>query len=313
MRITFINGLYLPYGAGGAENTLRLLATELARRGHICSIVTLTPEPNAWVGPTEGIPVHYLPLANVYWPYGGPRPRLLRPLFQAADAFNPIMGGRVRRALRLLRPDVVHCHNLPGFSVSAWVAAASLRIPIVQTIHDYYPGCARSTMWRPGRGNCSSLCPECRIFTTPRRALSWLPDAVTCVSHRVFDRLTDNGAFRRARAGIQPVRIIRGNNPYDFASCLYRAAIPPLTLGFLGRLELPKGLEVLLDAVSQLPLKLLVAGTGKAVYEATLRDRAQAHPNVEFIGRVDPEVFFPRIDLLVIPSVWEVSVPPRLS
>ncbi|HET7882887.1 MAG TPA: glycosyltransferase, partial [Acetobacteraceae bacterium] len=214
MRITLLNGLYPPHGAGGAENTLRLLASQLSERGHVCSILTLTPSSQPEKADVDGIDVRYLPLANVYWPYREPRPRSLRSMFHAADAFNPVMAVRVRRSLQELRPDVVHCHNLLGFSSSSWAAAASLQLPIVQTIHDYYLACPRSTMWRPGTGNCATPCLECRVFSKPRRMASYLPDAVTCVSHRIFDRICAAGAFRGARQGRQPVRIIRGNNTH---------------------------------------------------------------------------------------------------
>ena len=309
MRITFVNGLFPPHGAGGAENSLRLLAAELSRRGHVCSLVTLTPGRRPWVEEVDCIQVHYLPLANVYWPFRGPRPRPLRPLFQAADAINPVMGVRVHRALRLTRPDVVNCHNLQGFSVAAWLAAARLRLPIVQTIHDYYLACSRSTMWRPVRGNCVSLCPECRIFAAPRRALSWCPDAVTCVSHRVFDRLTDTGAFARALSGRQPVRIIRGNNPKVVGRGVRRPDSEALTLGFMGRLEPAKGLETLLDAVVGLPVTVLVAGHGEEEYEVALRARVASNTKIDFLGHVCPEAFFPQVDMLVIPSVWEDPFP----
>src|SRR5690349_19330745 len=102
MHITFVNGLYPPHGAGGAEVTLQLLAAQFANRGHICSVISLTRDRHSQTEAVDGIPVHYLPLANLYWPHGSRRPRALRPLFQAADAFNPVMGVRVRRTLAAL-------------------------------------------------------------------------------------------------------------------------------------------------------------------------------------------------------------------
>jgi hypothetical protein len=117
MRITFVNGLYPPHGAGGAEMTLRWLASQLASRGHTCSVVTLAPHRDASTGVVDGIPVHYLPLTNVYWPHTAHRPPLKRPLFQALDAYNPVMGQRLHYVLAGLKPDVVHSHNLQGRSV----------------------------------------------------------------------------------------------------------------------------------------------------------------------------------------------------
>jgi len=312
MRITFVNSLYPPHGAGGAETTLRWLASQLVARGHSCSVVTLSPDREASAGAIDGIPVHYLPLANVYWPHVAYRPPLKRPLFQVLDAYNPVMRQRMRHALAELKPDVVHSHNLQGFSAAAWTAAARLGIPIVQTIHDYYFACPRSAMWRPGKGNCPLPCMECRLFSAPRRMLTRLPAVVTAVSHRVFDRLVAAGAFPAAADGRQPVRIIRGNNagPMDRGGEPQPAA--GLRLGFFGRLDPLKGLDNLLDAIAELPpqaVTLRVGGSGAPDYVAALQRRAATLPNVTFMGHVDPAAFFPAIDLLVIPSVWEDPFP----
>ena len=313
MRLTFVNTLYPPHGAAGAETTLRLLAAQMMTRGHDCNVVTLTPERRLETGAIDGIPVHYLPLANVLWPHGASRSPLLRALFQTIEIYNPVMKRRLKALLGRLAPDVVNFHNLQGFSVSAWTAARELKIPVVQTLHDYYAVCARSAMWRPGRGNCASLCPECNAFSKPRRAMSGIPDVVTCVSNRVFDRLTNAGAFPGASTGRQPVRIIRGNNAMEtLPPAKPSTAGPPLRLGFMGRLDPSKGLENLIDAVKQLSAgsaSLHVAGTGKPEYVRALHERAASAANIAFVGHASPTDFFPTIDLLVIPSIWEDPFP----
>ena len=312
MRITFLNGLYPPHGAGGAETTLGWLAQQLAARGHDCSVVSLTPHNSTSEDKIDGIPVHYLPLANVLWPFGSDRPRALRPLYQIADAFNPIMQRRLASKLIQLRPDILHCHNLQGFSVSAWKAAARLGIPIVQTIHDYYLACPRSAMWRPRQGNCRRACTECRVFAAPRRALSGHPAAVTCVSHRVFDRLVAAGSFAQAARGLQPVRIIRGNNSDGPLPAPVPNPGSGIRLGFIGRIDPLKGLDALLDAMAVLPptaLSLRIAGTGAPDYVAALKAKAGSMSNVAFLGHVNPASFFATLDLLVIPSQWEDPFP----
>lgn len=313
MRLTFLNTLYPPYGAAGAETTLRLLAAQMMDRGHDCNVVTLTPGRQAEAREIDGIPVHYIPLANVFWPHGASKMLPWRVTFQTIEAYNPVMKRRLTRLLQRLSPEVVNFHNLQGFSASAWSAAQDLRIPIVQTLHDYYTACPRSAMWRPGQGNCASLCSECRVFSRPRRAMSGIPDAVTCVSNRVFDRLTKAGAFPRAVAGQQPIRIIRGNNAAD---ALPDVAPPvprvPLRLGFMGRLDPSKGLENLIDAVRRLPegaASLRIAGTGRPDYTQALHARAAGVAGISFLGHAAPPEFFPSIDLLVIPSIWEDPFP----
>jgi glycosyltransferase involved in cell wall biosynthesis len=146
------------------------------------------------------------------------------------------------------------------------------------------------------------------VFGAPRRRASRLPQAVTSVSHRVLDRLTAAGAFGREG---QQLRVIRGNNPHG--------ALPPapeparggvLRLGYIGRLDPSKGLSNLLDAVARLPpgaARLLIAGSGPPAYVAALRRIAPQ--DVEFLGQVEAALFYPRIDLLVVPSVWEDPFP----
>lgn len=104
MHIVFLNALYPPNGPlGGAEATLRFLVQSLSARGHTCSVVTMTPARNFTQGRVDDAAVYYIPLANVYWPFGNRRPRLLRPIFQLLDAYNPVMRWRVARLLRKLR------------------------------------------------------------------------------------------------------------------------------------------------------------------------------------------------------------------
>jgi len=312
VRLTFLNTLYPPYGAAGAETTLHLLAAQMMERGHDCNVVTLTPGKRAETREVDGIPVHYVPLANIYWPHGANKPLALRVMFQTIESYNPVMERRLTKLLRQLTPDVVNFHNLQGFSASAWSAARTLQIPMVQTLHDYYTACPRSAMWRPGHGNCASPCSECRVFSRPRRAMSGLPDAVTCVSHRVFDRLTSAGAFPRAVTGQQTIRIIRGNNAAEALPDVAPQALgTPLRLGFMGRLDPSKGLEHLIDAVGRLSgaASLRIAGTGQADYTRALQARAAGVAGIEFAGHVQPSEFFPGIDLLVIPSVWEDPFP----
>lgn len=89
-----------------------------------------------------------------------------------------------------------------------------------------------------------------------------------------------------------------------------RADRPPgtaLTIGYMGRLEQIKGIELLLDAMRSLTAEevtLLVAGSGDPGYIEAVK-RSGALPNVKFLGFTRPEEFFPRIDVLIVPSIWE--------
>ena len=78
-------------------------------------------------------------------------------------------------------------------------------------------------------------------------------------------------------------------------------------VGFIGRLDTPKGVHVLIDAAHHLvgkSIELIIAGDG--VLEDVLKAQADGLENVSFIGRLgEPYNFLNSLDLLVVPSIRE--------
>ena len=78
-------------------------------------------------------------------------------------------------------------------------------------------------------------------------------------------------------------------------------------IGFIGRLDTPKGVHVLISAMHNLKhenIKLIIAGDGPLRQE--LVNRVRNLKSVQFVGRVsDPYDFFNTISLLVVPSIRE--------
>ncbi len=82
--------------------------------------------------------------------------------------------------------------------------------------------------------------------------------------------------------------------------------MPKLRLGFMGRLDVIKGIEPLLECLEDLNdprIELDIAGRGSAQYESGLRSRF-ARPGFNFLGFASPQQFYPQIDALIMPSVW---------
>ena len=245
MNVAFITSLYAPHGVGGAERTVQTLAEMLVRRGHQATVISLSPDGRATEGQLNGVATHYVPLANIYWPFGGARRGpLQRAVWHVADAYNPVMGHRVGRILDRVRPDVVQASNLLGFSVATWRAAHKRGIPVVQMLHDYYLACPNSSMFRGGV-NCRTQCGACKIYSQPRRTLSGTPAAVISLSQRMLDRLETCGLFEEVERKV----VIHGASSLKAQTEAPTGDRPPrLTVGYLGRMEPTKGIEVLLDA-----------------------------------------------------------------
>jgi glycosyltransferase involved in cell wall biosynthesis len=306
MKVLFVSTLYAPNERGGAERTVRIVAEALVANGHQATVVSLSPDGVAREGEVNGVRTYYVPLANLFWKQSEEsRSPLARMAWHAVDAWNPIMASRVRRILEREKPDVVQTGNLQGFSVSLWRTVRQMNIPLVQMLHDYYLGCPKCTMTQ-GLENCAKQCGSCHVFATPRRMSSNLPAAVISLSRRMLTRLEDTGLF----AQVPDKFIIHGasNARINAKPRANRAPGSAIVVGYLGRMEKDtKGIEVLLDAAKKLPahqVRVLLGGKGDETYMEELR-AAYAGSNVQFLGFVKPAEFLERIDVLVVPSVWE--------
>ncbi|MCS3655573.1 glycosyltransferase family 4 protein [Salinibacter ruber] len=301
MDILIVNTLYAPYQVGGAERSVQLLAEGLSGHGHNVVVACTKPEKGVETQVVNGVRVYYIGLKNLYWQLDEETKQTwLKPFWHALDSFNPFMQREVEAVIEAEDPDLVHTHNLGGFSVTAWRAAREASRPIVHTLRDYSLLCPRN-MFRGGE-NCARQCGICRPFAEPRNRLSHNVDAVVGISDFVLDRHQSFGYFSNARLHT----VI--HNPYvlsDEVEGEHSAPATPPNFGFLGRLSPMKGIERVLQAIEAVedPPDLFIGGTGDEDYVESLHadyDGSAAH----FLGFVDPTAFFSDVDVLVVPSVW---------
>lgn len=301
MKVVIVNNLYAPNMRGGAERSVQLLAEGLVRTGVEATVVCID-EVARETAELNGVKVVTLGVANVYWPFGEASPSTLwRKLWHLVDLYNPVMERRVVEVLKTERPDIVHTNNLQGMSVAPWRAAALLRRPVLHTLRDYYLTCARATRFRDGK-NCATACSECRLFCAARRRLSAGVDAVVGSSRFILAHHTTLGFF--------PGASIR--TAIDNAAISFRPPPPPhkpMVFGCLGRLESFKGVDLVIDAFAQRDddWELLIAGVGPDEVVAGLKKQAAAArrpEQIRFLGWTDSDAFMRRVDVLVIPSLW---------
>jgi glycosyltransferase involved in cell wall biosynthesis len=81
--------------------------------------------------------------------------------------------------------------------------------------------------------------------------------------------------------------------------------------GYIGGLVPAKGVELLLRTFSHLAgltdISLVIAGSGSSDYVRKLEQYKT--DNIHFLGYSSPEVFFSNIDILVVPSLWNDTLP----
>lgn len=92
----------------------------------------------------------------------------------------------------------------------------------------------------------------------------------------------------------------------------WSAHIDRIRVGFLGRLDPKKNLDLLIEAISEIPTaSLKIAGDGPAEYTRRLHDLAQRYDlneRLEWLGFLDSRSvhrFFDSIDVLAMPSSYE--------
>jgi glycosyltransferase involved in cell wall biosynthesis len=304
-----VNSLYDPIILGGAERSVQFLAEAIADQ-HEVVLVTLSREKRTSTTRQNGVLVYRVGIKNLYWPFHkDEQVKFVKPLWHLLDSFNPYMKQTIEKIIQIENPDIIHTNNLLGFSVSIWEATARHRIPLVHTLRDYYLLCPRSSMFRNNQ-ICTKQCVECQFLSIARKRTSKHVNAVVANSKFIMDMHLNMEFFRRST--YQQVIYNAYAPPQSISPISETAPSLPLNLGYIGRLDQPKGIEWLLDFITShqdLPVKLWVAGkSAEAHYEEHLTAEYQ-NASIEFLGYIKPEKFFEKIDLLIVPSLWHDPLP----
>ncbi len=166
MRIALVNWARIEHGAslgGGVNGYAQGLALELTRKGHevhwLCGGTTREPEVAAHDHVTvpcfvrrhpdwRGIRVHEV----INSPIRAPS------LAQAHDPIGEVSCRKlavvVDRLWREIRPEVIHIHNIEGFSLDALFSHATLGAKRVWSLHNYHSICPQVYLMQHHRTPC---------------------------------------------------------------------------------------------------------------------------------------------------------------
>jgi len=300
MRILMACAAFPPFIDGGGPISAMIVAKLLLAAGHDVQVVNVAGEDKHEI--FEGVPVHRLRSLNVDWNYRLPRPAWKKLAWHALENFNPRAFFAMRREIRRTRPDIVLTDSIENVNVATWAAAKSLGVPVCHILRSTFLLCWKGSMWRNG-DNCARACGSCRATSYGKKLTSRLVDAVVGETDFIVARHLDEGYFPNATSHRIPGAIapLAATSPRE-GSLRGR----PLRLGFIGVHAAIKGLDTLAAAAHRLkgqPVEFLIAGTGQGDYAASLPERFPKD-NTRFLGWVQPDAFFPQIDVLVVPSLF---------
>ena len=211
--------------------------------------------------------------------------------------------------------DVLHVHNtFPLISPALYWAAASARVPVVQTLHNFRLLCPQAMLLREGR-----VCRDC-VGSVPLPAVrhgcyrgSRAQTAVLAgmlVLHRGLGTWQRKVQRYVALSDFCRDEFVRGGLPAERIAIkpnFVNAPAPPSTVErrgilFVGRLSPEKGIATLLSAAATLPPgSLYLAGDGP---EAA---RVAGVPGLLTLGNLAPRAVADAMAsavAVVVPSIW---------
>lgn len=290
----------------------RIQARALQEMGMDVAFLVTSDQPGLHRENVDGVTVWRAGIRNLFWRFKDVKhPWIVRKLWHLLDLYNFMMKPYVDRVLDQERPDIVVCHNLMGWSISAWGSCFKRGLPVVQILHDQYLLCPASSMFRRG-GICRKQCRTCRLMRIPHKRMSSGLAAVVGVSGFVLNRFLEYGYFR----GVPHFRVIHnacdGKTSSRFPLSTDRRNDEKTRFGFMGRLAYPKGIDELLSAFSQSPIpgtELIIAGDLSSPYSVCLQETYGDVSEILFAGRMSPADFYSQVDVLVVPSLWEDTFP----
>ncbi|MES2090651.1 MAG: glycosyltransferase, partial [Pseudomonadota bacterium] len=230
---------------------------------------------------------------------------------------------QIQALVAQFRPEVIHVHNtLPLVSPSVYWAAHAAGIPVVQTLHNFRLMCPQATFLRHGK-----VCEDC-LGKVPWRAVIHRcyresavqtgAVAVMLSMHRGMGTFENKVSRYIALNEFCKAKFVAGGLPADrivvkpnFVSWVPTPQWDQRAGGlYVGRLSIEKGIQVLLEAIRQLPdHRVVVVGSGP--FESEVRDVAGGAyagflPLDQIMARLSRSAF------LVLPSICYEGFPRTL-
>ncbi len=275
---------YPPYSFGGDAMYTYRLAHALGDAGHRADIIHCTDayrllhpaHPEIAFAEHPNVPRHEL-RSGYSW---------LSPLLTQQTGQPHLKQSHIREVLNRICPDVIHYHNISllGPGVLKLDPAQGQAVKMY-TMHDHWLVCPMHVLWKFNRRPCEKpACFRCMLMGR-RPPQLWRHTGLLKKTSRHVDQFLSPSRFAASmhaqRGFSQPVAHL----PYFMERVDHEWQHPgprpqeaPYFL-FVGRLELIKGLQTLIELWDRIPaVDLLVAGAG--TYEATLlfaRRRAPTH------------------------------------
>jgi len=335
VKVLLVVHQYPPFRIGGTEIYTRMLAHELARRGHDV-VLYFRADFNRRPFAAHDETVNGIHARRVSAPLVGWRSF---PLVEFYRTFlNPTIERDFAAFLAREQPDVVHFQHVMALSARLIPIARRMGFPVVLTLHDYWFLCSNSQLIWPDaqvcRGKALGLnCARCALarvrspLVQPLRPvvapILQLRDALVRRAALEADRLIAPSRFliqQYIKAGFPAERFVYLENGIDVERIQRYPRRPSadnrMRFTYLGSLAWQKGVHVLVEAFQTIPAEkavLRVYGDPKVFPDYAARLHQAADPTNTFFEDMVPNEEAGRVlaetDVVVVPSLWYENSP----
>lgn len=237
----------------------------------------------------------------------------------------------VRKLIREKQIDIVHCHNtFPLISPSVYYAARSLKVPVVQTIHNFRFLCPNGLFYCSGK-ICEKCLEEGSFIPALKKGCyrdSKIQTAVV-IAMLKFHRWI--GTYRKIkyifltefnRDKFSGLTDITTDNVFLKPNFVKRPSVKincekvAKRFVFAGRLDENKGILFLLKAWPTLPEEYVLHIYGDGTYRRACEEAAEKNGNIQYFGFQSQETIFEDLSgstALLFPSVWYEGYPMILT
>lgn len=263
---------FYPPVLGGEERHVHTLSTNLARLGHEVAVVTLWHPGMKEFGEEEGVRVYRIKgTMQRFEKLFSDKGRTHAPPFP-----DPELSLAIRRIIKQEKPDIVHAHNWLIHSFEPLEPFSKAKLVI--TLHDYSLVCAQKRLMFKDKTLCSGpglrKCLQCagHHYGPAKGAIIASTNFVTGqFERRVVDMFVPVSQAVAVGTGIVespwPYRVIPNFIPDDLGPETCDNRLKQLPKGefllFVGDLSSDKGVDVLLEAYSQLTTEIPLVLIGR--------------------------------------------------
>ncbi|MBI9089853.1 MAG: glycosyltransferase [Desulfobacterium sp.] len=219
MRILYVNWAPVKYGAevgGGVNIYSQSMAVELARQGHFVYTISSGFVYNYRVAPDikksddfNGVETYEIVNSPVM------APAIFSFRSPETDVSCPGVEQLFKEFLSETRPDVVHFHNIEGFSAECIKIAKEMGAKVIYSLHNYHPICSQVGLLYHGKTICedfekgnkcfSCLSPRPRKIELAKRQVSFIFNNNLPAGRLIWPRL-------RMAAGTAATLVRRGKS-----------------------------------------------------------------------------------------------------